>query len=196
MADWPKKGDKAFVDGPLAADLTFLFVTGLDRAYIASFKKAADIVVGSLGRLPEYERDELFYSVGYLYRHALELQMKYILHLAKQMNIVPELPEAANEHALHPLWNETRKVLSAVWDDDAKILNPIEAIIQDIHKVDPSGQEFRYATRTDQKASLRNLPSKVSLLKLQTAVSGIYEFLEGCAGGMEAALDGMIQNMQ
>jgi len=176
-----------FGPGDEGADFSFMRMCNIDRIYIQSFKRAADIVVNAVPTGETTGDDDLLFSVGYLYRHALELQLKYIIRLGVEMKLLETSPECLDAHALYPLWNKARDVLSD--ESEVKKLGPLENVIQQLHDVDPSGQEFRFERTTMNKPSLNLLPDLVSLTAMQRVVTKVYDQLETCTESLEAQWD-------
>jgi hypothetical protein len=95
-------------------------------------------------------------------------------------------------HKLSELWMHTRKALIKGWPGASKHpLNMIARIIKEFEAVDESGQEFRYATRSDTKASLKNLPRNPDTQKLKRTMGKVYKFFESCSMGMDAYFDAL-----
>ncbi len=70
----------------------------------------------------------------------------------------------------------------------------IARIIKEFESVDESGQEFRYATRTDKKASLKNLPRNPDAQKLKRTMGKVYKFLDSCSIGLDGYFDSLNAN--
>ncbi len=97
MAAIPRKGDKAFAGvADIEMGMTFLRVIGFDRSYAKGFKGAADTLVGSILGDDIHLRFQMVIPACYLYRHYLELEMKYVLFmdgkLKVERNLTVDLP--------------------------------------------------------------------------------------------------------
>jgi hypothetical protein len=176
---------KVFGPGRIEVDFRIIQMCGINRVYISGFKRAADIVVD--GKPKGGHADDLLFAIGYLYRHAIELQLKYIIYLGLDLGLLRKRPDCLDDHALYPLWNQARKILSENWEKE--LLQPLEPLIQELHNVDPSGQEFRYERRKDKKRSLQNLPTRVSLATMKRAIGIVYDSLDKCLDGLEGMWD-------
>jgi hypothetical protein len=188
-----KKGT-VFVGGDKEIDFSFMKMLGLNRHYIQSFKNAADIVVDQMPARNFGKHDALLFSVAYLYRHSLELQLKCIIHLGVLTKILAKAPKCIHGHSLHPLWNSAFKVIVADGGWDEKEIRPLGDLILELHKADPTGQEFRYPTKKQLKSkshtpSLDALPDHVSMTELQRAMGTVYDKLDEIIGGIEAWWD-------
>jgi hypothetical protein len=78
-------------------------------------------------------------------------------------------------------------------DESKEILGAMESIIQEFHEIDPIGQEFRYAKRTDQKPSLTNLPNEFSLDDLLLTMAKVEVYFDGIVSVLDAKIDGLIE---
>jgi hypothetical protein len=193
---WPAKGDKIFGPGDVPVDLRWPMVLGLDQSLIRSFKGTADVTVAAVAAgHAQQSADDLFFAVGYLYRHAVELQLKHILLLGVELHILSELPVEMTTHPLYPLWNQARKVLVEFYGEDKTILGPVESLIQQIHSADPTGQEFRYARTVHGAVSLAEISAEQSLQRMKETIGKLHAFLDSCIGGLSAALDDLLGNM-
>lgn len=194
---WPGRGDKVFVQGDDPnLDILFMRVTGFDRHYISAFQTAADVVIDSIATRPRLDRcPEMFFAAAFLYRQSLELHMKYIMQMSNRLGDTKFTPKQLHGHKLGELWKHTRKALIEGWPGGSKHpLNMIARIIKEFEAVDESGQEFRYATRSDKKASLKNLPRNPDAQKLKSTMGKVYKFFESCSVGMDAYLDALSEN--
>jgi hypothetical protein len=146
---------------PEDSDALFWFrLTGLDHVYVDAFKLAADALADFHDNESSSRRDELLIVIGFLYRHYFEVQMKHLLRLGNELGefSVPE-KWLNREHALEPLWNKVRQLLDRECsDNEAPTFEAIDALIQEFHSADPTGQEFRYHMTTSDRESLKDLP--------------------------------------
>ncbi len=89
MAAIPRKGDKAFAGvADIEMGMTLLRVIGFDRSYAKGFKDAADTLVGSILGDDIHLRYQMAIPACYLYRHYLELEMKYALIMAGKLKVM------------------------------------------------------------------------------------------------------------
>ena len=200
MAAIPRKGDKAFAGvAETEIGMTFLRAIGFDRTYAKGFKGAADTLVGSILGYDTYLGDtylrfQMVIPACYLYRHYLELEMKYVLCMAGRLKVKTVIDEDLETHELHPLWNMTCKVITTVMPDEPKAsLSAMEAIIQEFHCIDPSGQELRYPKRIDGKESLQKLGDDFSLADLRLTMAKVQIYFERISGLLDAMFDGIVE---
>lgn len=209
MADngfnWPKKGDRAFGPSVSSADRARLeaFVMPSNGSYVVGFKRAADMILAT-AQGDEQNPDDLFFPVAYLYRHHLELMLKELVRLGAQIGAIEttaacppqacpccgHAPKAHKNpllgHNLHKLWNNAKQLIKAVWpdspDDD---LNAVEQMILEFHRLDPTGQAFRYARDKHGQQHLAGAPQHIDLGGLHAAVDSVSVFLDAAYAGIE-----------
>ncbi len=199
---WPKKGDHPFPQAladPHSStwcSLHWLANAELAGTYLAqAFKESADRIVTSIAeensRMPA---DKFFMPVAYLYRHSLELKMKEIIHLGRELYNLDEdeLEEQLRSHKLSKLWMTTRQVLLERWPEASKTeLNATERIIIEFHRIDKSGQSLRYHRDLGGKPTAGRLPRGAKLDHLKDVCEGVFNFLDGCQYGLEHALEAL-----
>jgi hypothetical protein len=196
---WPKKGDDPFLtkySDPKSP--TFIYLDWLTSAQISdsliasAFKDAADKIINELRRKSRNHPDIYFFPIMYLYRHCLELKIKEIIRLGIRLLLIEKDDKAIktlNGHKLHPLWNLARCVIQSYWNNTPK--NDIDAtgrIIQEFHKIDKSGQLFRYARDTSGKNRHNQMPESIELIHVKDIFDAAYNFLDGCEAGLYEAL--------
>jgi hypothetical protein len=74
---------------------------------------------------------------------------------------------------------------------DREPLLAVERAVLEFHKIDATGQEFRYSKLKSGKDSLSSVPKTIDLLVLRDVMDGVYNFLDGCGGQIDAAVDAM-----
>jgi hypothetical protein len=106
MSAIPRKGDRAF-SGPtdIRMGVTFLHLMGINRSYIRGFQNAAETLVKTVKN-----SEAIHFTYGmvlpacFLYRHYLELEMKYILTQGDKLGIMAVSADDLEDHPLYPLW--------------------------------------------------------------------------------------------
>jgi hypothetical protein len=193
---WPKKGDSPFLGGiadpnsPTWVNLDWLSSRNIGDSLLAvAFKEAGDKIIKELSRKEDYRNPDVFFMpIAYLYRHNLELKMKEITKLGIRLKLVEKdkkLLLILRNHALHPLWNCVRRVIEQYWQHGSKDdLNAAGRIVQEFHKIDTTGQHFRYTEDQKGNKTLSQLPESVQLIHLRDIFEGILNFLEGCESGL------------
>lgn len=198
---WPKKGDNPFLvkaaepNSPTWASLRWLSSLRVDDSFLAvAYKEAGDKIVRELARGKDFQHPDMFFMpIAYLYRHSLELKMKEIVRLGIKLELLKadkKLQDVLDGHSLYPLWNLIRSAVEAYWPDGSKNdLNAAERIVQELHKVDKSGQNLRYSRDRSGKSTLEKLPDSVQLTHLQDVFHAIFSLLEGCEPGLNHAVE-------
>lgn len=187
-SNWPKKGERAFGPGVSSDARSGLdaFVLPSEGAYVAGFQRAADMIVIA-ARNDDLNPDDLFFPVAYLYRHHLELMLKELVRLGAGMGALGDCESLLGEHNLHRLWNKAKELIQSVWPsplgDDIKA---VERVILEFHKLDPSGQTFRYCRDKDGSPLLASAPSRVDLGALASTVDAVSRFLDAAYAGIDA----------
>lgn len=123
--------------------------------YAAGYKDAADALVKVLldRKAP---LDSVVYPLVFLYRQALELELKLILPCARRL--AEKEPVSNHDHRLMPLWTELRTLLDRLdpRDDDPEI-PAIEEVIRQLDAVDSGSFSFRYPTSKKGEVALPEL---------------------------------------
>lgn len=187
-SNWPKKGDRAFSPSVSSDDRGQLdaFVMPSDGAYLVGFQRAADMVVAS-SQSSDLNPDDLVFPVAYLYRHHLELMLKELVRLGIRLGALDRCEEALDGHNLHKLWNKAKQLILQVWPDSPDTdVQAVEQVILEFHKLDPSGQAFRYARDKDGGQHLANVPERIGLANLKSVVDAVSAFLDAAYAGIDA----------
>ncbi len=203
---WPRKGDVAFGRGS-HPDLLTKKIATIDHLILHphigyhadGFREAADIIVDRLERENYmFYPGNLFAPIAYLYRHAIELDLKLGIEAAIAIELVErtrKVEDVLSGHNLHRLWNVLKPAILKFWSDSSPdVPNAAEQIIRQFHDLDKSGQSFRYATTTDGRPSIEdspNVPRHVDLVELKKVAGGLCSFLDGCYSGFDDAYSNM-----
>lgn len=186
---WPSINDEAFKEVPFSptdACLEWIISNEYGWAITASFKEAANKIVDDLatGKISEHA-DIFFFPVAYLYRHSIELSLKELIWQGMQLGILEyeKVKDLLGSHNLHNLWNKVNDILKTVCrdgnKDDLAALAAVERTILQLHKIDESGQGFRYLKDKKGKSLFQKLPQRVDLENLKKVMEGLFNFFEG-----------------
>lgn len=156
-----------------------------DGRLAEQFMRAADAVVEDRKSGRDHgHADALFMPIAYLFRHAIELKLKHLIRSAGSAELIEisdKIEEKLAGHALHPLWIVARSAIEARWPDEPRlVVNHTEALIQDFHRIDRSGQRLRYTRDLDGASTMKDLPDAVDLEQVREAVQGVFNLLDGC----------------
>jgi len=183
---WPSMNDEAFREVPFSptdACLDWIISNEYDWAITVSFKEAADKIVDDLaiGKTSEHA-DLFFFPVAYLYRHSIELRLKELIWQGMQLRILEyeKNKDLLGSHNLHKLWNKVSNILRTVCGDSIRDdLAAVEKTILQFHKIDKSGQGFRYLKDKERKSLCQKFPQRVELENLKKVMEGLVNFFEG-----------------
>jgi hypothetical protein len=192
--NWPKKGDQAFPEpNPKGrSGLLEAFIMPLEDTYLTGFQRAADIIVSAIPIL-DGTPDSLFFPVAYLYRHHLELMLKELVSLGIQMGSLKGCESVLESHNLQMLWKNAKQLIMGRWPKSpGEDMRAADHVVMEFHKLDPSGQAFRYARDKKGAPSLVDAPRVVDLGNLKAVVDGVSSFLDASYAGIEASDPGQL----
>lgn len=123
-----------------------------------------------------FDQDQLVYPLGLCWRHHMELQLKSLL--LELQRLMREPVEAPNHHDLKKLWREVRRLIEEARPGDLADLDTVEDLLLQLHNVDRSAQEFRYATKSDKTPSLGGVPW-IDLAAFHDSMLRLSNFFDG-----------------
>lgn len=158
--DEPTALDQLLAQFPVTAgERPIVRYTSEHSGYLAdSFQEAARRIASSFtGSAPD---DRLLMPYLYLYRHAIELELKHVIQAAagmrrRQGNNDPELEPTKLEKRLRNTKTLGHKI-PALLDELAEHVNALggerlpadtDTFLRDLAAADPDGQQFRYRTK-------------------------------------------------
>ncbi|KAF0835714.1 hypothetical protein [Nocardia caishijiensis] len=143
---------------------------------IQGFRRAAEILHHAmLTDQSVRDLDTVVFPYATCWRHHIELQLKSIL---VQLRVMCDLPaKAAHHHKIDQLWAETQKIIAKEFPDEKVDLDNVSRVIGQLSKLDPDGQEFRYASRRDGSDTLPDL-DRINLLAFHEAMLGVAQYLD------------------
>lgn len=152
-------------------------------AYVLGYREAADSIVENAEELGV---DLLVYPVMFLYRHYLEIGLKYDLIVLKRYFREPsKLP---THHRLDMLWQEVRSLSEREWNSEehTQYYDAVEDRIKEFQKVDEESYSFRYPVTKKNLSSLSNVPDVygtgkaiINLIQVKEVVHEMAMFIEG-----------------
>ena len=180
---WPQPGDdpfaipKGIADATIVEDKFLRFVLMME-----GYKRAAETLVG---RCLENRRetDFLIFPIMFLYRHCLELQLKYIINTyGPQVGVAPTW----NTHDLAKLWHEFKAVLDSFGTGNLGDTDSIvEKTVAQFAKIDPKSFSHRYPCDIEGKP-IPLIQSKLDLETLKDVMEGVFGYFSGCDGYLDA----------
>ena len=185
---WPEKGDRAFKFSPSDKKGLDAFVVPSEGAYVVGFQEAANMVVDAAQNDPR-SPDNLFFPVAYLYRHHLELMLKGLVRLGIRVGVFREddsILKILGRHDLCALWEKAKQLISeACPDSQSEDIKTVRHVILEFHKLDQTGQAFRYDRDKKGAPHLVGVPSRVDLENMMNVVAGTSAFLDGAYAAID-----------
>jgi hypothetical protein len=195
---WPKRGNKAFIQARRGREVHLPSIQPRFSEFpqhAAAFKTAAEIMIDACESNSRVSHpDHLFFPIAFLYRHCLELKLKDLIHVGISMRFFncKDMDWVRAEHGLAQLWTPVKALLIDGWpNEDPTSLRATEAVIAELHRADPNGQNFRYDS--DPKGHPRryeNLPDFINLSNLRSTMDNVYAYLECCESCLRDNLSG------
>jgi hypothetical protein len=179
---WPQKTDRLFVPpvsperGTCTADDTLAREVFMGSGYM----RAGAVLVERCLADPQHGH-ELIYPIVFNYRHALELEIKWVLDRYGRYAAIQEFER---NHNLAQLWKVCRQVIEEIGgpsDDGA--LETVERIVLELHALDPSSFAFRYSTDKNGRPIPLNL--SVDLENIRDVMEGVENFFQGVDGQLD-----------
>src|SRR5262249_35172807 len=169
---YPQKGD-SFLRTEGQKVLQTSSIIGNWLVYAEAYKDAADRLVDRLVGNPE--EDALVCPILFLYRHYLELTLKYQAYGIE--NIAPqEIPgKIDTKHNLLALWQYIRKYCDSTGFNFGKeALDTVEHCIVEISELDPISMTFRYSHKLDKQE--HTLPSHIDVENCKVVIEKLKNF--------------------
>ena len=145
------------------------------HTYIVGYKHAADILVEYVCE-NQSDQDILVYPIAFLYRHHLELQLKFII--SKGSILLGEDKQPPATHKLDDLWEKCKAIIEKLSPEDGPDLAEIENIIDELTKFDPYSTAFRYPKNKQGKSSLYGV-NRINLRLLSEIIEKVSIPLDG-----------------
>lgn len=180
---WPKMGDRLL-------RRTDDWETGVDFSKDSvsrhvhiwhGYMSAGEALVEDCRRNPQ-ERHFLIYPILFVYRHAIELAIKWIVTMYGGYG-----PSDIAHHYLWQLWKLCRGVIDSAGNDDGST-DIVEAVIKETHDLDKSALAFRYGV--DKNANAPKLPEGLyNVENIRDVMTGVGHFFDGADGMLSDLAD-------
>lgn len=156
-------------------DLSYMSVCGLDLSYIEGFGTGAVILARKLERPVN---DALLFPACFLFRHYVELELKWIVATINAANgSTPTTPLLT--HKLRLLWDSARPMLVASLPDvTTEAFDSIQELIYAFSDIDPKGEDFRYWADTKGDSTLTGVPKQIERASLVDSMERVMSFLK------------------
>ncbi len=187
---WPEKGDKLFVAPGREPDEGILTPHTWTRLVLMAdgYREAADKLVDAVAA-ESFLQSTVVYPIIFLYRHFLELELKYVLetyghHFDGEADW--------NSHKLTDLWKKVRPIIEKTAGNgtDAHGSNDaVEACIKEMSAADPMSFSFRYPVEKDGKPMVLTFET-VDLINLRKTMKKISNYFSGLDGLLDSWMKG------
>ena len=177
---WPRQGDVLFAPADDWHDACVGWSQDQCHGYAEGYKRAAELLVRQVvaeGR----DLDYLVYPIGFLYRHALEVLLKRMLHQGGQVK--------RTGHDLFALWQECRGVIGRLcYATEVADLDAAENVIRQFADKDKESTAFRYPVYLDGRPSFPQ-SERINLKNLAIVAGRAYAMLNDLSCAITAHLD-------
>ncbi|WOJ91753.1 hypothetical protein RZS28_18670 (plasmid) [Methylocapsa polymorpha] len=178
---WPEPGDWLFVAPGGRADEGTLTSHAWTRLVLMAdgYREAADRLVDAVAA-DAVLQSTVVYPVIFLYRHFMELKLKYVLVTYGQ-----HFDEDADwkSHSLTDLWAKVRPIIETAGNgtDDGGANDAVEACIREMSAADPMSFSFRYPVEKGGKPIVLAFET-VDLGNLRRTMRKIANYFDGLDG--------------
>lgn len=177
---WPSPGDRLFDsrgEYPTTAHINRWKADWM--VYAHGYATVADLALANSSRI---ERDSIVYPVIFLYRHAIELALKYTLLIARRL--LDEPGGLQKGHGLNNIWAQLRPLLERIWDDGPEHdLRAVDALIREMDHKDQNAEKFRYPISRGGERFFGS-DELINLEKFCESGRKVLNFLHGCSTGI------------
>ena len=177
---WPQPGDDPFDVDDEGGNHAMIADDDFSRFVLMSegYRRSADTLVERASESAA-EMDFLIYPILFLYRHALELNLKYIINnYGPHVDVNP----IWNSHDFTVLWPRFLEVLDGFGTDDPDRADEIVGgVIAQFGNVDPNSFSHRYPcdTRGNPIPLVRD---RMNLETLKDVMDGVFGYFTGTDG--------------
>ena len=180
---WPRKGDRLIRNcpnwnqgGEFSEDINSRHVHISDGYMIA-----AKILIDNC-EAGNPKKHSLIYPILFNYRHAIELEMKWIIRIYGQHSTAKI--DDFRHHNLLKLWNLCKSIIIEIGSED-EAMQVVEQVVKDFHELDRSGQVFRYySSKNGIPVSLPDYP--IDLQNIRDVMEGVANFFLDVDGRLDA----------
>lgn len=129
-----------------------------ETAYTEGYRRAADILIRHIDETGR-DQDFLVYPIVFLYRHHIELQIKQVTGLARQL-LRDDDSRYSNKvtHNLNSLWETARRAILQADDTlSSSDFTRVSAVVKALNEADLRATGFRYARTREGGRSLEGV---------------------------------------
>lgn len=178
---WPESGDELFRERDRIEDAWIHPSTVNFVVYADSYKQEADeLVKSAVGK--KTKSDKFIFPILYLYRHHIELQMKFIIRTARRLP--GEDDPDYKHHRLKKLWRECRSIIEEAFphgeNDDIEV---VENVVIEFAQADPGSYTFRYPEDKKEEPTIEG-EEFIDLFNLYEVMQKTSNFFDGSGDGI------------
>lgn len=156
-------------------------------AYITGFKEAAYTLTKHVINT-KIHQELLIFPIFFLYRHYIELQIKYIIHEGEKL--LDQYPKIQKLHNLKKLWRIcTQIIITAFPDTDKKDIDNVSRIIDEIESIDPESITFRYPVDSNNQMTIPIGLRRLNFSNLVYVMTSLETFFDGVSTEISVNLD-------
>lgn len=170
-------GQKLFIKGEDYSNNAMLGLTHFPwDIYAAGYKDAANALVKAVMER-QASLDSVIYPLVFIYRQAIELQLKIILPVARRLNGDPE--KADHGHGLRHLWYDLKKLLKEISPEyKDKNIAVMQDFIMQLDVIDPASIAFRYPKGKEGNDTLPDL-RYINVRHLSEIMNSMFLWFDG-----------------
>jgi hypothetical protein len=154
---------------------------------IDGYRRAAEVLAARMLR-DRGDLDILVFPFAACWRHHIELRLKaLIVDIARLDGQRPARKQL--DHDFLALWAQVLPLIRKLGPEELHhVPDNAGRVLRELHQLDPTGQEFRYATRKDGTPTLPG-HERFDIRHFEAAMEGVANFLSGVAHQVDAELD-------
>ncbi len=175
---WPSGGQSLFAgDSDWWFNVCVSTVRGNRDAYARGYVRAATMLFEQISE-KRHVSDTILLPIAFLWRQALELQLKDVITGTRQL--AGSCADVPAHHRIRDLWASARPALEALDACLAEDLDGVGDLIQQFAAVDPGSIDFRYSTSKAGDETLAQVPDLVNIRNLHERMTELTTFFD-CA---------------
>jgi hypothetical protein len=189
---WPRTGQHLIRQGQDPATSAILndWAGSTDRRHrhyrlVSGYEEAAERQYNAM--TSGHDLDTGVFPLVTMWRQALELRMKWVLRELQQLHdLAVDVP---THHNLAKMWNTLRPLLHQTSPQEPpEQIKSVGRMIGELHAIDASATEFRYATRPDGTPTLDGVES-LDLPALQAGMAALVAFFAAASDQADHLLE-------
>lgn len=184
---WPRQGEDPFVPSWGYSSVT-IPENELPRAWmmVRGYLESADHLV-DIALNARHERESLIFPILFLYRHYIEIHLKYFISTyGHHAGVEPDW----RTHDLPCLWSKFQKILDEFGADDGAD-SSVKYVVTQFSKVDPKSFSYRYPCDKQGRTIpvARNNLDLETIRDVMTAISGYFDACDSHFDNLDSAAD-------